>query len=81
MENITLTEDWSLVVSTGANYLIQPSYKDVVVKVSGTAPTAGDIGFSLTTRDTLSSLVYPASDSIWARAKTRTATITVDTWI
>ena len=82
---VKLTTTWQEVVVQDLNYLIQlkkgNSKGEKFLAANASSIPTDSLGFELAANDTLSSIVYPSIDGIWARAKDHDVTILVDSWV
>ncbi len=80
MAKIELTTTWVEIVLAGEEYLLQGQGGKYLVLNSAVQPTNLN-GFVLDAADSLSSVIYPSNDGIWARALSYDSNLIVDTWI
>ena len=81
MTNFTLTPEWIEVVPGDSEYLLQSLDGAGITIVNSAGQPTTSAGFYIDRDATVSSVVYPAVDGIWARSNDARALVAVDTWV
>lgn len=83
MKNMKLSVDWTLAVPAGETYLL----KSMIIPSGGAysfADSAGkpaeDVGFVVTSNESISSSIYPCVGGIWVKASVDGVNLIVDSW-